>query len=63
MNQGIIAVILSIIFYLTSLLGGSGTQQTTPNHQFSKLNSRLHPASWVSAVTLGDNIPSALAPM
>ena len=34
-------------FYLTSLLGGSGTQQTTPNHQFSKLNSRLHPASWV----------------
>jgi spore germination protein len=56
-NQGIIAVILSIVFYLTSLLGGSGTQQTTPNHQFFQAEQQV--ASSVMgrrAVTLGDNI-------
>ncbi len=55
MNQGIIAVILSIIFYLTSLLGGSNVQTTTPNYEF--FQTETQPVSSVMgkrALVLGD---------
>lgn len=57
MNQGIIAVILSIIFYLTSLLGGNGGQVSMPPAQLAQ--SAQHSVSSVTgrrAVALGDTV-------
>ncbi|MGI6147822.1 MAG: SH3 domain-containing protein [Firmicutes bacterium] len=56
MNQGIIAAILSIIFYLTSLLGGSNAQPTAPLGLVPVEQQTVSSVMGKRAVVLGDTI-------
>lgn len=57
MNQGIIAAILSIIFYLTSLLGGTAPQQATAPQAYSAFEQQtVSSIMGRRAVVLGEKI-------